>query len=85
VCLISSTIDLNAVGFEEGEGFEGFEEDSQWHFVDQGKTPLDAYLDHIVLFFYLFTTFYKLHVCHYLFLLVVISGCTMYNSSSMLH
>jgi hypothetical protein len=29
VCLISSTIDLNAVGFEEGEGFEGFEEDSQ--------------------------------------------------------
>ena len=54
------TLDANVEEEEEGAA-EVFEEEDQGHFANQGKPPLDAYLNPIVLNA-LFYKFIKVHV-----------------------
>ena len=58
--LFFPTLDANAEEEEEGAA-EAFEEEDQGHFANQGKPPLDAYLNPIVLNA-LFYKFIKVHV-----------------------
>jgi hypothetical protein len=51
---------MNATDEEDEDHFEDFKEKVQGHFANQGKPPLDAYIDLIISLLHYYQ-FYNLH------------------------